>query len=48
MPVDLSYDDPSSDVLLDPATGVRRSILPGGVRLLTQADRSVRSATIGL
>src|SRR5699024_7578909 len=48
MPVDLTYDDPASDVLLDPATGVRRSILPGGVRLLTQRDRSVRSATIGL
>ncbi|WP_345082700.1 pitrilysin family protein [Brachybacterium paraconglomeratum] len=48
MPADLAYDDPSSDVLLDPATGVRRSILPGGVRLLTQRDRSVRSATIGL
>lgn len=48
MPFDLSYDDPSSDVMLDPATGVRRSILPGGVRLLTQTDRSVRSATIGL
>ena len=48
MPVDLAYDDPSSDVMLDPATGVRRSILPGGVRLLTQTDRSVRSATIGL
>ena len=48
MPVDLTYDDPASDVLLDPATGVRRSVLPGGVRLLTQRDRSVRSATIGL
>src|SRR5699024_5498615 len=48
MPVDLTYDDPASDVLLDPATGVRRSILPGGVRLLTQRGRSVRSATIGL
>ncbi|MGO1284418.1 MAG: M16 family metallopeptidase [Brachybacterium sp.] len=48
MPLDLSYDDPASDVLLDSATGVRRSILPGGVRLLTQTDRSVRSATIGL
>jgi len=48
MPLDLSYDDPASDVLLDAATGVRRSILPGGVRLLTQTDRSVRSATIGL
>jgi len=48
MPLDLTFDDPASDVLLDPATGVRRSILPGGVRLLTQTDRSVRSATIGL
>ena len=48
MPLDLTYDDPASDVLLDPATGVRRSVLPGGVRLLTQRDRSVRSATIGL
>lgn len=48
MPCDLSFDDPASDVLLDAATGVRRSILPGGVRLLTQTDRSVRSATIGL
>lgn len=48
MPLDLSFDDPTSDVLLDPTTGVRRSILPGGVRLLTQTDRSVRSATIGL
>ncbi|MGO3314516.1 MAG: M16 family metallopeptidase [Brachybacterium tyrofermentans] len=35
-------------MMLDAATGVRRSILPGGVRLLTQTDRSVRSATIGL
>ncbi|MGP5078210.1 M16 family metallopeptidase [Brachybacterium alimentarium] len=48
MPSDLAFDDPSSDVMLDPATGVRRSILPGGVRLLTQTDRSVRSAAIGL
>ena len=48
MPSDLLYDDPASDVLLDAATGVRRSILPGGVRLLTQTDRSVRSASIGL
>lgn len=48
MPFDLSYLDPASDVMLDPATGVRRSILPGGVRLLTQTDRSVRSASIGL
>ncbi|MGP9537832.1 M16 family metallopeptidase [Brachybacterium sp. AOP43-C2-M15] len=48
MPLDLVYDDPASDVMLDAATGVRRSILPGGVRLLTQTDRSVRSASIGL
>ena len=48
MPSDLLYDDPASDVILDAATGVRRSILPGGVRLLTQTDRSVRSASIGL
>ncbi|WP_193104205.1 pitrilysin family protein [Brachybacterium sp. FME24] len=48
MPSDLAFDDPTSDVMLDAATGVRRSILPGGVRLLTQTDRSVRSVTIGL
>jgi len=48
MPSDLVFDDPASDVMLDAATGVRRSILPGGVRLLTQTDRSVRSASIGL
>ncbi|MEE1649192.1 pitrilysin family protein [Brachybacterium sp. J144] len=48
MPLDLTYDDPASDVVLDAAAGVRRSILPGGVRLLTQTDRSVRSATLGL
>ncbi|MFC7373905.1 M16 family metallopeptidase [Brachybacterium sp. GCM10030268] len=48
MPSDLAFDDPASDVMLDAATGVRRSILPGGVRLLTQTDPSVRSATIGL
>ena len=48
MPVDLAFDDPTSDVMLDAAAGVRRSILPGGVRLLTQADRTVRSATLGL
>lgn len=48
MPLDLAFDDPASDVLLDPAAGVRRSVLPGGVRLLTQTDRSVRSATVGL
>lgn len=48
MPSDLAFDDPASDVMLDAVTGVRRSILPGGVRLLTQTDRSVRSASIGL
>lgn len=48
MPQDLIYDDPASDVVLDAAASVRRSILPGGVRLLTETDRSVRSATLGL
>src|SRR5699024_10997414 len=48
MPVDLTYDDPASDVLLDPATGVRRSVLPGGVPPLTQRNRSVHSATTRL
>lgn len=48
MPLDLIYDDPASDVVLDAASGVRRTILPGGVRLLTETDRSVRSATLGL
>lgn len=48
MPADLIYDDPASDLLLDAAAGVRRSVLPGGVRLLTQVDRTVRSASLGL
>ncbi|GAA1488553.1 M16 family metallopeptidase [Brachybacterium sacelli] len=48
MPSDLAFDDPTSDVMLDAASGVRRSVLPGGVRLLTQTDRSVRSASLGL
>lgn len=48
MPSLLTFDDPASDVVLDAATDVRRSILPGGVRLLTQTDRSVRSASIGM
>src|SRR5690625_284926 len=48
MPSDLTFDDPASDVMLDEAAQVRRSILPGGVRLVTQTDRSVRSATLGL
>jgi predicted Zn-dependent peptidase len=44
--VDLSFDDSARDLTL--GEGVRRSILPGGVRLLTEADRAVRSASIGL
>ncbi len=48
MPSDLTFDDPASDVMLDEAAQVRRSILPGGIRLVTQTDRSVRSATLGL
>lgn len=48
MPADLILDDPASDVVLDPAEGIRRSVLPGGVRLLTQRDARVHSASIGL
>lgn len=48
MPVDLTLHDPDADDLLDPSESIRRSILPGGVRLLTQQDTSVRSASIGL
>lgn len=49
MPIDLPMTDPASDLVLS-ATGslVRRSILPGGVRLLTETDRSVRSVSVGL
>lgn len=49
MPTDLPLDDPASDLVLS-AEGalVRRSVLPGGVRLLTETDRSVRSVSIGL
>ncbi|PWH06750.1 peptidase M16 [Brachybacterium endophyticum] len=51
MPLDLTFDDAARDQLLSDGTAgplVRRSILPGGVRLLTETDRSVRSATVGL
>ena len=49
MPCDFSYDDPRSDRVLDDSDSlIRRSVLPGGVRLLTEADRTVRSASIGL
>jgi predicted Zn-dependent peptidase len=51
MPFDLTFDDSARDQLLSDGTAgplVRRSILPGGVRLLTETDRSVRSATLGL
>src|SRR5690606_3118453 len=47
MPHDLPLDQPGSDQILDAEAGIRRSILPGGVRLLTETDRSVRSASIG-
>lgn len=49
VPVDLPMTEPTSDLILS-ETGslVRRSILPGGVRLLTETDRSVRSVTVGL
>ncbi|MCL6422090.1 insulinase family protein [Brachybacterium sp. JHP9] len=51
MPIDLTLDESSRQQLLSDGTSgplVRRSILPGGVRLLTETDRSVRSASIGL
>ncbi|MFC0675531.1 M16 family metallopeptidase [Brachybacterium hainanense] len=47
MPLDLPLDVPGSDLILDPEARIRRSLLPGGVRLLTETDRSVRSASIG-
>lgn len=41
--------DPSSDLLLSEGGSlIRRSVLPGGVRLLTETDRSVRSVSIGM
>jgi predicted Zn-dependent peptidase len=51
VPIDLTTDAAARDQLLEPGGDgplVRRSILPGGVRLLTETDRSVRSATLGL
>ncbi|UQN31289.1 M16 family metallopeptidase [Brachybacterium kimchii] len=51
MPIDLTTDAAARDQLLEPGGDgplVRRTILPGGVRLLTETDRSVRSATLGL
>ncbi|UEJ83701.1 insulinase family protein [Brachybacterium halotolerans subsp. kimchii] len=51
MPIDLTTDAAERDQLLEPGGDgplVRRTILPGGVRLLTETDRSVRSATLGL
>lgn len=50
MPLDFAYDDPHADQVLARGDGttIRRSVLPGGVRLLTEADRTVRSATIGM
>ncbi len=48
MPVDLIMQDATSDVMLDEAAGIRRSVLPGGARLLTQTDPSVHSASVGL
>ena len=49
MPIDLPLDDPRSDLILDSGGSlVRRSILPGGVRLLTETDRSVRSVSLGM
>ncbi len=49
MPVDLPMSDAASDLILaEDGSLVRRSILPGGVRLLTETDTSVRSVSIGM
>lgn len=48
MPVNLTLDDPRADHVLDEQARIRRSILPGGVRLITQADPGARSVALGL
>lgn len=49
MPIDLPMTDPASDLVLsEDGALVRRSVLPGGVRLLTETDHSVRSVSIGM
>jgi predicted Zn-dependent peptidase len=51
VPIELPLDASARDQLLDGGDGtgplVRRSLLPGGVRLLTETDHSVRSVAIG-
>lgn len=49
MPIDFIYDTPRADQILSAGehNTIRRSVLPGGVRLLTEHDSTVRSATIG-
>ncbi|WP_058235543.1 M16 family metallopeptidase [Devriesea agamarum] len=51
MPVDLPVDGSSTDLILagqDGGACVRRSVLPGGVRLLTEYDPTVGSVSLGL
>jgi predicted Zn-dependent peptidase len=49
MPVDLPLDDPTSDLVLTEGPAlVRRSVLPGGVRVLTEHDPTYRSVSLGL
>lgn len=49
VPIELPLDDARSDLVLSEGGSlVRRTVLPGGVRLLTETDRSVRSVSIGM
>ncbi len=49
MPIPLTCDQPGLDQVLHDADGSRilRSVLPGGIRLLTEQDTSVRSVSVG-
>ncbi|MBB3021796.1 insulinase family protein [Helcobacillus massiliensis] len=49
MPIPLSLTEPGLEQTLEDSTGslIRRSILPGGIRLITERDPSVRSASVG-
>lgn len=49
MPIDLPMTEAGSDLILaSDGSLVRRTVLPGGVRLLTETDTSVRSVSIGM